>query len=210
MKKKILVIMLLVFLSLISLFAEEEKKLQLEETDRLSYYLKGTVSPAFCSQNIYSSIPKNGKTNWELGLDFTLDIYKNDTTKNIGLSNSLYIAYPFLEKSYVGGKVSNESSSSNLTLFVASGLILRSTPSYYLDASLAIRLGLISYDYFKSGIILASNIEANADYYLYDSLFITASLSLTNGFYRLEDYKDTSFLVRLKLGCGYKIGDKRR
>lgn len=212
MKKRIIAT-IIIFALTVPIFA-----LELQKNDRLSYYLKASLSPSFTSEKIFSSSPsRSGRTNWAMGLDLSCDIYRNDESANWGSSSSLYVGYPFLSKEIVNGEKS-EIDNNSLTLFFSTGLVFRATPSTYLDASLALRFALFSYDYFDSGLIVGLTLESNADYFLYDELYLSFGLNLTNGIMKLtfsdserwyEDHYST-VLLRAKLGVGYKIGDRRR
>lgn len=212
MKKRIIAT-IIIFALTVPIFA-----LEIQKNDRLSYYLKASLSPSFTSEKIFSSSPKrSGRTNWAMGLDLSCDIYRNDESANWGSSSSLYVGYPFLSKEIVNGEKS-EIDNSSLPLFFSTGLVFRATPTTYLDASIALRFALFSYDYFDSGLIVGLTLEGNADYFLYDDLYLSFGLNLTNGIMKLtfsdserwyED-KYSTVLLRAKLGVGYKIGDRRR
>ena len=211
--KKRLIATIIIFALVLHIFA-----LELEKTDRLSYYLNASLSPSFTSEKIFSSSPtRSGRTNWAMGLDLSCDIYRNDESANWGSSSSIFVGYPFLSKEIVNGDKSDIDNKS-LPLFFSTGLVFRATPATYLDVSLALRFALFSYDYFDSGLIIGLTLEGNADYFLYDDLYLSFGLNLTNGMMKLtfsdkerwyeEGY--STVLFRAKLGVGYKIGDRRR
>jgi hypothetical protein len=211
MRRKAAVLFMLI-LFIVPLFPAEIPK-----TNRRTFYLRGTVSPSYATEKVYSYPAKNGNIHALLGVDIAADIYKNDESAKTGLSTDIYVSYPLLSKKYVNFS-GEDVSSGKPVLHASAGAVFRCTPSDYLDASIALRLGVLSYDAFTEGIIVTATVEPRVDYFLSDSMFITGAISVTNGFIKFTPghaetwYENnyTSVLCRIELGMGWKIGGDRK
>lgn len=212
MNRKVSLFVLVLFFAFSSLFA-----LEIPSTDRLSAYISGSVASSVVSEEVFSYPPKNGVIHYSMGLDLSGDIYRNDEVALWGLSFNLHSSYPLLSKKYVNF---NESkiSDKNLFLSFAFGPVFRFTPSDYLDSSLSLRFGVMSYDYFKEGLILSISIEEKLNYFLLDNLFLSFSLNLTDGFIKFTPNSATTrydngystAILRIQIGAGYLIGGDRK
>ncbi len=212
MRRRTVAVLLVLVVFLSQLFSAE-----IPETDRRTVYLRGTLSPAYATEKVYSYPARNGNIHVLLGVDTAADIYRNDESAKTGLSTDIYVSYPILSKKYVS--FAGEDITDRMPVLHASvGLVFRCTPSDYLDASIALRLGVLSYDAFTEGIIFTATVEPRVDYFLSDSIFVTGAFSITNGFVKLtpghEDtwYENgyTTVIARLELGMGWKIGGDRK
>lgn len=185
------------------------------DSGRVSTYLRGTLSPALVSENVYSSPAKNGKLHFALGGDFTLDLYRNDSSAKWGFSVSLYGSYPVVSKKYSKFEAS-DISEKKAFLMAGAGCVFRCTPLTYVDMSLALRLEVMSYDYFSS-LMLGLTAESRADVFMSDRFFITGGFSLTNALIRFTPSSQTTWyergytalLMRCHIGAGYRLGEER-
>jgi len=187
------------------------------QSGRIATYFRGTVSPSFVSEKVYSYPAKNGNLHYALGMDLSADLFRNDESAKWGFSTAIYASYPLVSKHYASF-VESDISDKKAILMAAAGLSFRCTPSTYIDASLALRAAVMSYDYFKEGIIVGLTVEPAVDFFFTDSFFITAGLSLTNGFIKFTPSSDTtwyesgytSLLFCARIGCGYRFGGERK
>ncbi len=212
MRKRFLSVIVVLLLVLSSLFSSG-----IPSSDRLSFYLRGTVSPSLVSEGVYSLPAKKGNLHFALGLDISFDIYRNDTDAKWGLSTSLHASYPLVSGKY-DNFVSSGLEDRNAFLMAGAGAVFRCTPSTYLDASLALRMEVMTYDYFTRGIILGVTAETRADYFMTDDFFFSGGLSLTNGFLKFTPASEdtwydnlySTLLFRAQIGAGYRFGGERK
>lgn len=210
-KKRISIVLLLILL------VSSLHSLEIPKTDRLAFYLSPSVSPAFVTEKVFSYPAKNGNVHFALGGDFTCNIYKNDESAKCGLSLNLYGSYPLISKSYKEFKETDLTDKKGM-FNLSFGPVFRFTPSDYLDASLSLRLGVMSYDYFREGIMLSLTIEQGLDYFLSDNLFLTFSINLTDGFIKFTPFSSSTWydngystaIIRARIGAGYLIGGDRK
>ena len=211
MRRRILVL-LIVFSAAFALFSAE-----IQKTDRITVYMRGTLSPSFASEKVFSYPAKNGNIHALMGIDAAADIYKNDESAKMGISTHLFVSYPVISRKYTSFK-GEDISERKLVLNASAGLVFRCTPSDYLDASVALRFGVLSYDYFSQDLILTLTVEPRVDYFLTDDIFVTAAISITNGFIKFTPGHEetwyesgyTTVISRLELGAGWKIGGDRK
>ncbi len=187
------------------------------QSGRIAVYLRGTISPSFVSENVYSYPAKNGNLHFGLGAGLSADLFRNDESAKWGFSTAVYASYPLWSKHYASF-VESDISDKKAFLMASAGFVFRCTPSTYIDASLALRAAVLSYDYFCEGIIAGLTVESLVDFFFTDSLFITGGVSLTNGFMKFTPSSDdtwfksgyTTLLLSARIGCGYRFGGERK
>ncbi len=188
------------------------------ESDRITVYLRGTVSPVFVSEKAFSYPAKSGNIHFGLGLDVTADLYQNDESAKWGFSAALHASYPIVSKSFNNDFNSSDITDRHMFMLFGAGTVFRCTPSTYIDVTLAVRACIMTYDYFKSGIILGAAVEPKVDIFFTDDFFLTGGFSLADGIVKFTPgHSDkwfesgyTTVMFRAQIGAGYRFGGDRK
>ncbi len=187
------------------------------QSDRITMYLRGTVSPVLVSEKAFSYPAKDGNIHFGLGLDASLDLYQNDTGAKWGFSAALHASYPLVSKKFENF-VSSDMTDRHVFMLFGAGAVFRCTPSTYIDVTLAVRACIMTYDYFRSGIILGAAVEPKVDIFFTDDFFLTGGISLADGIMKLTPGNSemwfesgyTALMFRAQIGAGCRFGGDRK